>query len=385
MSSILAAWLSWRVRAVGAGIVVLGLAAGGGTSALIDAHKTVTLDVDGTVTTVSTFAGSVAGLLDAAGVRLGAHDVVTPSADAPLAEGANVVVRFGHEITLEENGEQIDVWVAATDAQEALDLIAARGMNVSLVVSRSGERAALPLRLAGNGELVAVVADGHRTLVADTGGGVDEVLASANVTLGTQDIVTVQEAADGRSEVEVVVQRVATHIELNRMTFPFAQVTQDDPERFTDAAPEIVQPGVAGETVVTERVTTIDGVETERVQVSVTTTPPVDEVTVVGSKPRPAPPPPRPPVNQAAPPSSVPGDVWTLLANCEAGGRPNAVSANGLYYGMYQFSLSTWASVGGTGLPSEASPEEQTMRAQMLQARSGWGQWPACARSLGLL
>jgi hypothetical protein len=41
--------------------------------------------------------------------------------------------------------------------------------------------------------------------------------------------------------------------------------------------------------------------------------------------------------------------------------------------------------VGGSGLPSDASAAEQTMRAQILQQRAGWGQWPACARKLGLL
>jgi hypothetical protein len=34
--------------------------------------------------------------------------------------------------------------------------------------------------------------------------------------------------------------------------------------------------------------------------------------------------------------------------------------------------------VGGTGLPSDASREEQIKRAKILQARSGWGQW-GCA------
>jgi len=32
----------------------------------------------------------------------------------------------------------------------------------------------------------------------------------------------------------------------------------------------------------------------------------------------------------------------------------------------YQFNLGTWRGVGGTGLPSDASPAEQDMRAQML-------------------
>jgi hypothetical protein len=42
---------------------------------------------------------------------------------------------------------------------------------------------------------------------------------------------------------------------------------------------------------------------------------------------------------------------------------------------MYQFSQSTWNGVGGSGDPAAAPVEEQTMRAQMLYARSGAGQW----------
>ena len=51
------------------------------------------------------------------------------------------------------------------------------------------------------------------------------------------------------------------------------------------------------------------------------------------------------------------------------------MSADGTYRGKYQFDQRTWQSVGGTGDPAAASPEEQTMRAQMLYARSGAGQW----------
>jgi resuscitation-promoting factor RpfB len=77
------------------------------------------------------------------------------------------------------------------------------------------------------------------------------------------------------------------------------------------------------------------------------------------------------------------GSVWGRLAACESGGNPATNTGNG-YYGAYQFSLSTWRSVGGSGLPSDASMAEQTARAQTLQARSGWGQWPACSAKLGL-
>lgn len=75
--------------------------------------------------------------------------------------------------------------------------------------------------------------------------------------------------------------------------------------------------------------------------------------------------------------------VWDSLAKCESGGNWAINTGNG-YYGGLQFTASTWKSVGGSGLPHQASREEQINRAQILQARSGWGQWPACTKKLGL-
>jgi hypothetical protein len=73
---------------------------------------------------------------------------------------------------------------------------------------------------------------------------------------------------------------------------------------------------------------------------------------------------------------------WAALAQCESGGNPRAYNPAGPYYGLYQFSLPTWRSVGGRGLPSDASPAEQTYRAQVLYKKAGAGQWPVCGRRL---
>jgi hypothetical protein len=90
-----------------------------------------------------------------------------------------------------------------------------------------------------------------------------------------------------------------------------------------------------------------------------------------------------------APPSTGggfgdPGDyaTWDALAECESGGRWDYSA--GPYYGGLQFSVSTWQSVGGTGMPYEHSRETQIHFGQILQARSGWGQWPHCSSELGL-
>lgn len=73
---------------------------------------------------------------------------------------------------------------------------------------------------------------------------------------------------------------------------------------------------------------------------------------------------------------------WDRLAKCESGGNPRAVSPTGKYRGLYQFSMTTWRSVGGTGDPIDASAAEQTYRAQILYRRSGRGQWPVCGKLL---
>ena len=79
-----------------------------------------------------------------------------------------------------------------------------------------------------------------------------------------------------------------------------------------------------------------------------------------------------------------PYGVWDRLAQCESGGNWHINTGNG-YYGGLQFSLGTWHSYGGTGLPSQHSRETQIAIATKLRnASGGYGAWPACAAKLGL-
>jgi Transglycosylase-like domain len=68
------------------------------------------------------------------------------------------------------------------------------------------------------------------------------------------------------------------------------------------------------------------------------------------------------------------------IAACESGGDPTVVDASGTYHGKYQFDTSTWASVGGSGSPAEASEAEQDYRASLLYARAGSSPWPVCGQ-----
>ncbi len=72
---------------------------------------------------------------------------------------------------------------------------------------------------------------------------------------------------------------------------------------------------------------------------------------------------------------------WRALARCESSNNPRAVNPRG-YYGLYQFDLRTWRSVGGRGYPHHASSTEQTYRAQRLYLSRGSQPWPTCGRLL---
>lgn len=84
-----------------------------------------------------------------------------------------------------------------------------------------------------------------------------------------------------------------------------------------------------------------------------------------------------------APQAASNGGNWDRLAACESGGNWSINTGNG-YYGGLQFSLPSWRAVGGSGYPNQASKSEQIARAEMLQARQGWGAWPACTAKLGI-
>jgi transglycosylase-like protein len=66
------------------------------------------------------------------------------------------------------------------------------------------------------------------------------------------------------------------------------------------------------------------------------------------------------------------------IAMCESTMRWHLNSGNGFYGGL-QFTVGTWRSVGGRGMPHWASVLEQKYRAVKVYLRRGsWADWPVC-------
>jgi uncharacterized protein YabE (DUF348 family) len=355
-------------------LVLVGLV--GGVVAFYAAQKTLTLTVDGQVREVSTYADTVGEVLQDEGLEPQAHDVVLPDAGASVSDGDTVVLNRARPLQLTVDGRSSEVYVTALSVDEALEQLGLRADGLVVSASRS-ER--LPLDGMAlsitTPKDVTLVADGQQRVVTTTAATVSDLLAEQGVVLAETDRTNMYPTQPLLPRMRLQVFRVQVSDVVETVAVPHETVETPDPEAF-EGDEEVTQEGVDGQQSITWRITVVDGVETGREQVATAiTTPPVPELVAVGTQEPPAAP-------AAAAPATADGLNWAALAQCESGGRPNAVSSTGSYRGMYQFSRSTWAAVGGSGDPAAASAEEQTARAQALYARSGAGQWPHCGSRL---
>ena len=362
----------WR----GAGTLALQattvLALVAGTTAFVTNDATVTLVVDGTTREVRTDAATVADLLadENLGVDL-THDLVTPLPDASLDAGETVVVRFGRPVLLTVDGETRTVWTTARTVSEALLALGVRAEGAYVSASR-GRRITrggidLDVRLAHH---VTFLADGKRHEVTTTAPTLRTALAEAGVELRAQDRVDTDLAQLPYPEQVVGITRVDGKRVTEQKPIKFETVERKTDELY-EGTTKVLKEGKVGIRSRTYVETYLDGeLDSRELVEEKVTEEPVTEVVLVGTKKLP----------ENAP--AADGLNWAALARCESGGNPRAYNPAGPYYGLYQFMESTWRSVGGVGLPHQASASEQTYRAQILYRRSGAGQWPVCGRYL---
>jgi uncharacterized protein YabE (DUF348 family) len=350
------------------------LALVGGTMAFFLAQKAVTITVDGQQRTVGTYADTVGELLAEEGLEPAAHDVLLPASHQSIDDGDTVVLNRARPLELTVDGVSREVYVTALSVDEALDQLGYRADGLVLSASRNERLPLDGMQLTiTTPKDITLVADGQERVVTTTAATAGDLLAEQGIALSETDRTSLYPEQALLDRMRLQVFRVTVQDVQETSAVPHAVVETPNPEAF-EGEDTVTQAGQDGEQVTTVRVTTVDGVETSRETLSTEVTrAPVDELVTVGTKARPAPPSNTP---------SADGLNWAALAQCESGGRPNAVSASGKYRGMYQFSQATWNSVGGTGDPAAASADEQTYRAQLLYQRSGAGQWPHCGPRL---
>ena len=348
-------------------LVLLGLV--GGTATYFLAQKTVTVTVDGQSREVSTYAATAGEVLADEGLRPASHDVVLPEPGSSVGDGDTIVLNRARPLALTVDGVRSDVYTTALSVDGALDELGYRTENLVLSASRSQRLPldGMDLSIATSKDVTLVV-DGQQRVVSTTASTAGDLLAEQGIALSPTDRTSLYPQQPLVSSMVLRVTRVQVDDVTEVRPVDYRTVETPDAEAY-EGDRTVTQKGVEGEQTITWRVTVVDGVETGREQVgSAVTTPAVDEQIAVGTKKKPA------ATSTAVPAATADGLNWAALAKCESGGNPRAVNPAG-YYGLYQFSLGTWARVGGSGNPIDASPAEQLARAQTLYARSGAGQW----------
>jgi uncharacterized protein YabE (DUF348 family) len=370
------------VGAVGLALVATAI---GGTAAYASMDKKVTLSVDGQDRPVSTFDSTVGDVLAEQHITVGPRDVVAPAADTKVSDGTRIAVRFARELKLSIDGKNRSYWVTSTDVSNAFSELGLRFDGAKMSASRSAGigRAGLAVDVATL-KSVTVKHDHRADAVETTAQTVGQVLSVAKVTVDGNDKVSTSLAGRVASGDTITVVRVDTRTSKITRRIAFQTLRRAD-LNLLKGKTTVERAGVLGTTVTTLSSVYQDGVKVSTKVVStVKTKAAVDAIVRYGTKkpPAPAPKPAPAPAPEPAPGGGGGGLNWGALAQCESGGNPHAVSPNGTYYGLYQFSVATWHAVGGSGVPTQASSSEQTHRAQILYQRGGAGQWPVCGRRL---
>ncbi|HEY2763044.1 MAG TPA: transglycosylase family protein [Pseudonocardiaceae bacterium] len=361
---------------VRASVVALTLALGAGTASALTLGKTITVTVDGEQRTIHTFASSVSGALEAAGLRARGKDTLAPTADSQVDDGSRIVLKRGRLLDLNIDGAQRKVWTTALTVDNALRQL---GMRTDAMVVSTDRSQRIPLQGMALEVRIAkpiTLLDGGQPAreVSSTANSVGEFLAEQGAPLQGPDRVDPEPDQPVLPGMTVEVTRIRTeHRSEPRSIEPPVQQVKD-PE-LAGGRQVVDEPGVPGEEMVTYLVTLTNGEETRRKELTTKqlTAPQPRRIRVGASS--------------AAAPAVVDGVVWDQLARCEAGGNWAANTGNG-YYGGLQFDQGTWRANGGghyADYPHQASREQQiAVATKVRDGRGGYGAWPSCSAKLGL-
>ena len=359
-----------------------------GTSSAQSKH--VALVIDGQTRYVDTRADTVTAVLASAGLNVGAHDSLAPAGSAAISDGSTIVLNHGQQSTVPVGGqaEQTGTTTTRADAVAPQAPAQAAGPVAGTTTAVAAVAAPAPARYTvsvGVGGAVATTTSTSATTVR-------ALLAERKIIVGPLDVVTPGLATAIKAGQKITIDRVA-----QTKATAVAALGQPADTKVQDASLDqgtttIAQQGNQGAQLVTYQVTTRNGVAVAKKEISRITTKAAQATVIhVGTK---AP----DPGSQgeaavAAANFTYDGDEvfthdttfgvnWDGLANCESTHNPKAVNANpsaGLpTYGLFQFDIPTWESVGGSGNPMDASPSEQLMRAKLLYQQRGLEPW-ACA------
>ncbi|WP_307000472.1 resuscitation-promoting factor [Arthrobacter sp. V1I7] len=346
-----------------------------GLVAFVGNNKTVTLNVDGKVSSVQTFGGTVGQVVKGAKVELQPSDRVSPSADSRVQDGSVINVNLAKAVKVSLDGAERTINTTSPTVEGLVtELGVASASEVSvpkdaqLSVSGSFLTISTP-------KTVSIVADGKAAQTTTTAATVSQLLADTGVTLGASDRTSQPGNAPVVNDMVIKVSRIdVSKTAETTEPVPFQTVSTQSAELFKGEK-DVTQAGVAGTLNKSFKLVLVDGREASRTLVSeAVSVQPVTEKVTVGTKEKPK--------SQAGntgagAPAMMNEAMWNKIAQCESTGNWSINNGNG-YYGGLQFDIRTWLGAGGGAYAPNASlatKAQQIDIANRVYAQRGLQPW----------
>ncbi|HCG3138995.1 transglycosylase family protein [Corynebacterium striatum] len=360
---------------------VLGTLAVGGVVA-VSAQKDITLDVNGDKIELATFAGNVDEALQAAGVNIGGEDLVYPAPSEKVADGDNITVRTSKPVAVSIDG--VKQQLSSTDLKVSDLLGNLDGIAPGAAITSGDKKVTGDDNLTEGMELEVVspkivkINDGGKITYTNIAAKtVKDVIEERGIDVDEDDRVFPSMDTPIVNGMSIKVDQVSTTFYDATEEFEVEPTFVDDPE-LEEGNEEVRVEAVKGQRNVTRKLVMKDGAkESDEIVKEKVINEPVAATIARGTKK---------PAAGAAAPAVADGSVWDSLAQCESTGNWAINTGNGFSGGL-QFTPSTWAGFGGTAYAPEAwqaTREQQIAVAEKVQAAQGWGAWPACTSKLGL-
>lgn len=406
-----------KVQIAAQAVVITGLV--GGTGAVVTMNKPVTLDVNGQAEEVRTFGGTVGDVLDSRDLDIEKRDQIKPGVDKKISRDMTITVNTAKKLSLSVDGKKSDEWTNANTVGQALADLGVDAKDADLNAKPNQK-----LKEQGNdidvttAKDITIVADGKDHKVSAAAETAKEALGETKLKLDKDDFMSVPLSSKVSDGQVLAVNRVKNDTVKEKEAIKAKTETKKSDSMYQGET-KVEEEGKDGQKQVAYKVKTVNGeqVKKEKKDEKVLSEPKA-KVVIEGTKKKEAP---------AEEPDDSdngsdagtggggsdegsggsddgdkstggggsgggdmstqeikdmlggPGSKWYQVAKCESEFNPKAVNkSNNAHFGLFQFKIATWQSMGGSGNPVDASPQEQFDRAKKLQAEAGWGQW-ACA------
>ncbi len=247
---------------------------------------TITVEIDGEVSRVTTMREDADKILSHIGIEIGENDVLDLSG---FTSGTDSVIKIykAHSFTVSDNGAEPVSYVGNASVglallENGISLEDGDEINYS-VDDRLTEGMEIAIKRAFP---VKIMADGETVTVNIVGGTVSDALDKAVITVDDDDIISKPLDTELEKDLLIKITRVSFVERVDKVELGFKTTTKKDASMYTDQT-KIEKKGVKGQQTITYKDKYVDGKLTESTAIkNLIDKAPIDEIKIVGTKKR---------------------------------------------------------------------------------------------------